>query len=78
MLTMTDTQPIYRFLPKKRNELPLPMHTPAPTLTPSTESVPSEIRLERIDNSVPATKPLSNSGWDVADLLKEWRKYDFA
>jgi len=78
---MTDSKPMYRFLPKKRSELPpTPTPAPAPTSTPPTEQPPaeqSEIGLEHvdeyIDSSVPATKPLGNSGWDVADLLKEWR-----
>jgi len=79
---MTDSKPMYHSLLKKRSELP-PMSTPppAPTSTPPTQSEiqssQSEIGLEGIDeyidSSVLATKPLSNSGWDVADLLKEWR-----
>jgi len=83
---MTESQPIYRFLPKKRSDLPQPLPTPAPAPAPTTpaqsgESSQSQIKLEgideRIDSSVPATKPLSNSGWDVAALLKEWRLDDF-
>lgn len=82
---MTDSKPIYRFLPKKRIELP---PTPTPAATPPTQSEQSQIPSEQteigledidehvdeyIDSSVTATKPLSNSGWDVAHLLKEWR-----
>jgi len=71
---MTDNQPIYRFLPKKRSELPLPTSTPAPTSTPPTEqSEQSEIRLERVDSSMPVTQSLGNSGWSVAQLMKELR-----
>jgi len=78
---MTDSKPIYRFLPKKRIELPSPP-TPAPTSTPPTEQPPTqseqpEIRLERIDSSVPATQSLGNSGWEVAHFLKEWRLDQF-
>jgi len=80
---MTDSKPIYRSLVKKRSELP-PTPTPASTSTPPTQSEESEIQSsqseigfegidEYVNGSVPATKPLSNSGWDVADLLKEWR-----
>ncbi len=72
---MADNQPIYRFLPKKRSELLPPMPprapVPTPTSTPSTEQ--SEIRLERVNSSMPPTESIGNSGWDVADLLKEWR-----
>lgn len=72
---MTDNQPIYRFLPKKRSELP-PTPTPAtaPTSTPPTEqSEQSEIRIERVDSSVPATESVGHSRWEAAQLMKEWR-----
>jgi len=81
---MTDSKPIYRSLVKKRTEPSTPTPAPAPTSTPPTQSEESEIQSsqseiglegidEYVDGSVPATKSLSNSGWDVADLLKEWR-----
>lgn len=62
---------------KKRSATPSELVPPPEVIpTPALESTlptQSAIGFERIETEAPLTKSLGNSGWEVAQLLKEWR-----
>lgn len=62
--------------PRKTIQSPEPSSEPTPTAEPTPEPAPTpEVVL--LENNYPLIQSVSNSGWQVSELLKELRLDDF-